>query len=780
MGATARGKRPLLVILVEVAGAAGLVHGPAYYFDLIFGSSPFLYDSAGNTIKSVAALYQEMSLKRFEWTPATSAPIGPIQLDATDSALDLVPRAARILEIVQQRELFDFEGVGTPGLQFVGPADLGVLVIDNSSAAKGATRYATHFWRPRHTKNAVHYWNTLAVQVSFVGSDASFNMVAHELCHNIGINVGIDLYGDSETLHSRISLMGPEEGAGGTMSYHLDPWHKMRLAWCEPRQQDVQERLTPISVGSPGAFDPQGPMILFDASRGASEYFILEFRTPNQPGSAAFDREISSDGVAIWHVAMDTQMEPLRIAWGKNDYRTVFTEAQTTSPMSSVLPQQMPGDGFQRGGNVLWNEGTVSPVLRWLDSTALGKRVSVRWYESSATYALLDLLDTPVSLAISAPNAVATESRIETFWIAEDLRIHSSWQDVALSPRWAQAITIASAATKAAEGSQPVAVARLSGTVDVFWTSVNGEVLWVSRPVGSQEWSGTGVPITPPGSIDAGSRLRAVSRHEDHLDVFWARADGTVLSTWSDKYSDSGTWQQHLFELAPAGSCASPRSIAALAPRPEELVVFWAGTDGHLWQRRWYLVDRKPRWDTPNIVVDHKYVNGRTAIGAVCKDLDALDLFWAGPDGTLFTSNREGAVWTSPWALPGTRRDVAPGSDIAVAAPDALHLVVCWVGQHDELRTLSGTRGPSGGPWKNPHNVFSTAIRADIRAELGLRSRASEHLDLAFVQTDGSVAVASYDEKPFLVGPNQTSQRGALHTWNVQAITGVGTVRLLP
>jgi hypothetical protein len=751
LGMMARGKRRLLVVLTELDGKPPFPRTTKEYHDLIFETQPFLYDGAGNTTLCAATAFKEMSLGRFEWIPAAPQPIGPIKLSAVESGLPIEIRGSRILQIIQEGGLFDFESAGS-GVNFVGVPQLGVVIFDNDPAGSGATRSAFHFWDAKASD--MMPWAVM-VNAAFLMPTASFNLITHELAHVIGR--GTDLYGGSERLNGRISLMGPSEGSGGTLSFHLDPFHKMRYSWCEPRQLDSRSKLAPIALGSPGAMDPHAPVILFDSARGTSEYFMLEFRSPSQPASAAFDRGIASDGMAIWQVAIDQKQEPIKLTESvqiqngqpqSREYAAVFCLGQADG---STRP--MPGqrsDGFERGGNRLWREGLVTPELFWLDGSSVERRISVRWYTQQDTYIMVDFLEPRTSLPVSGPTVASSGTMLETFWNARSEQVEACASDRSMGgAKWGGRYGV-SIPNQVAAGAEPVALARASGTVDVFWVGAKGEVMWASRPQGSREWAGGGVAITPPGVADSASRLRAVSRHEDHLDVFWARSDGTVQSTWRDSYAENGAWTNHLFTLAPAGTCVNPWSLAAVAAMPEELNVFWVGRDGGIWFTAFYIgADRRQRWSLPSLVVPSTSVDRRTAIGAACKDLGEIDILWQASSQQLNRAHRGTQIWNSPWTQPisvSDSEDIAPGSDIAVVAQDAWRFDVFWCSSSQDLMTVSGIRQPSGGPWSAPGRAVPTSGKKLAPGyQIGARSRTPGYVDVSFVHDDLTVGVAWFD-----------------------------------
>ena len=134
-GASAVGERPLLIVLATISNTPWQ-NGPQYYHDLVFGSSPFLFDHDGNTIKSTRAFYSEMSHSRFTWKPTTPSVV-EITLTPQEGSLALPARRNLILGRLHDDGLFDF----TPydhGLMAI-ETDLSVLVFDNKTMTGAQT-----------------------------------------------------------------------------------------------------------------------------------------------------------------------------------------------------------------------------------------------------------------------------------------------------------------------------------------------------------------------------------------------------------------------------------------------------------------------------------------------------------------------------------------------------------------------------------------------------------------------------------------------------------------
>ena len=161
------------------------------------------------------------------------------------------------------------------------------------------------------------------------------------------------------------------------------------------------------------------------STRGPKEFFFLEYRTPNQMGSGAFDREVNSEGLAIWHVLTDAKKRPQKISWptgSTTTFPTVFLEGMPQQNPPSAPPGPV---GFTRAGNVAWKIGTVTPTLRWWDGSTTNLRLASRWYPVGALNILVDAYPERINLPISSQLVSPIVAHIkcfgqvsrETYWL---------------------------------------------------------------------------------------------------------------------------------------------------------------------------------------------------------------------------------------------------------------------------------------------------------------------------------------------------------------------------
>ncbi len=132
-------------------------------------------------------------------------------------------------------------------------------------------------------------------------------------------------------------------------------------------------------------------------------------------------------------------------------------------------------------------------------------------------------------------------------------------------------------------------LARLPSHLDVFWEGPDhaiGSTFWDAAP-GSGWADHAPFPITPPGAAQLGSRVAAVARTANHLDVFWVGPDGAIGSTFWDAAPGSG-WSDHApVPITPPRAAQTGSRVAAVARTANHLDVFWVGPDGAIGSTFW-------------------------------------------------------------------------------------------------------------------------------------------------------------------------------------------------
>jgi M6 family metalloprotease-like protein len=198
----------------------------------------------------------------------------------------------------------------------------------------------------------------------------AFSTVVHELVHNFA-NM-YDLYYFTTYQNQPYTLNCQRTLASDCGWVHLDPWHKMTFGWNEPRI---------VSMSQGGRFyipavqnaDPTAPLLLYDPSRGTSEYFLLEYRTVNRAAGLGFDYQLGTNGLFIWHIQQDG----------------IHNLIKTTSPFGFTGPNTTPFANWIEGPpnnatpDAPWGSAQVTPYLRFNDGSQAIVRIRTSPFQPS-------------------------------------------------------------------------------------------------------------------------------------------------------------------------------------------------------------------------------------------------------------------------------------------------------------------------------------------------------------------------------------------------------------
>jgi len=355
-GTPALGARPLLVILVKFDplpqyALPTLAHDRDYYDQLVFNY--FRVDGNGTPLPSANGYFLENSQGRFFWTRAGAGTYGPYVYN-TASYDPETPGDSQLahfnlaLQSVAD-EGFDFAQYDANGDGTVGRDELSVLVVDNIAALGGNRGTDPACFTP--SGQSVQ----LCLQVANVGERTSLMLLAHELSHQLGT---IELYGTGFGENQSATLMAASPYDDDMTSFHLDPWHKMLLGWVEPRIYSLDvDGGTEIDAAS--VVNGNSPVILYSASRGVLEFFILEFRAGAYNGGG-YDRDVVRapgedpiSGLMVWHVKTK--------GLGGEDVNSDVDVIASTTPGESMVTVFMNGwRSFTRGRGGVWPAGAAS------------------------------------------------------------------------------------------------------------------------------------------------------------------------------------------------------------------------------------------------------------------------------------------------------------------------------------------------------------------------------------------------------------------------------------
>ena len=132
----------------------------------------------------------------------------------------------------------------------------------------------------------------------------------------------------------------------------------------------------------------------------------------------------------------------------------------------------------------------------------------------------------------------------------------------------------------AASSGAITAVARIPGSMEVWWIGADGSVqdrYWYDTAT----WRG--FQLAGPGSASTRGGITSVSRIEGSMEVWWVGAAGSVEAAF---WYETGTWRR--YQLAGPGSAAVTSPITSVSRIPGSMEVWWIGADGSVQGAFWY------------------------------------------------------------------------------------------------------------------------------------------------------------------------------------------------
>jgi hypothetical protein len=363
------GRRPLLVIWVhepDDTRPSELARYEHYFADTVFGRALTTAERLRYE-PSVVGYFQEASGGKFTFTRAGF--IGPLNLSIKGKEPDEVARLA--LAAAANEGKFDFKTLDRNHDGRITPNELAVLLIVNAAA----NRHRQEFVGPSRAFDIPGQDVAFAGRLAMVAERDGLATVNRELFHIIA-PVARDLDGAPDkcfTINRGLTLMAAVDTSNPQQTLHPDPWHKMMAGWIEPRVFTVgapgKARLAAQSVSLPADAELRRPVLIYDPARGKSEFFLLEYRTRSVLG---FDQDLAGHGLVIWHVILDAANKPFNTTADRPNCKG------EKLPIETVFVRGAPD--WQLGGTKLYGPSNGPVVLKWMDGTDSGIRVSIPEY----------------------------------------------------------------------------------------------------------------------------------------------------------------------------------------------------------------------------------------------------------------------------------------------------------------------------------------------------------------------------------------------------------------
>jgi hypothetical protein len=219
---------------------------------------------------------------------------------------------------------------------------------------------------------------------------------------------------------------------------------------------------------------------------------------------------------------------------------------------------------------------------------------------------------------------------IDLFRIGFDGAVWSSWwhDDGGGWRPWFQI----QPATRFPVDARVSAVARRPDHLDLFVVGHDGAIWtswWHDDGGGWRPW----FQIHPQTVFRHDQEVVAVSREPEHLDLFIIGNDGAV---WSSFWHGDGQGWRPWFQIYPETRFAVTTRVTALARRPDHLDLFVSGLDGAVWSAWWHADPGGWRpWFPihPQAIFDQNH-----PVAALARHGEHLDLFKVGFDGAVWSA----------------------------------------------------------------------------------------------------------------------------------------------
>ena len=210
---------------------------------------------------------------------------------------------------------------------------------------------------------------------------------------------------------------------------------------------------------------------------------------------------------------------------------------------------------------------------------------------------------------------------MELWWVGQDGSVQgaywyqgdpSGWHRYPLAP-----------AGSAATGAGVTAVSRASNTMELWWVgqdgSVQGAYWYQGDPSGWHRY-----PLAPGSSAYNHSSITAVSRASNTMELWWIGGDYSVQGAYWYQGDPSG-W--HRYPLAPALNASWFSRIKAVSRASNTMELWWIALDGSVQVAYWYQGDPSG-WNRYQLGPPGALYS--SGIAAVSRASNTMEVWWIG------------------------------------------------------------------------------------------------------------------------------------------------------
>jgi hypothetical protein len=415
--------------------------------------------------------------------------------------------------------------------------------------------------------------------------------------------------------------------------------------------------------------------------------------------------------------------------------------------------------------DVFWSgsEGSIQTV--WWDENANNGKWNTPFYVTRVSR------DCPGAVNVGAVSWGPTH--IDLFWSSDGFIASAWWDKDENNALWSTIWNGADVVEVSRSVPGPAAVSRINEHIDVFWVTSNGAVWTAWRDDEFHEWHS--LQIAPPGS--ALTQPVAVCRTKRHIDVFWVGPDGSVQSAFWDQDFNNGLWSA-TFAVAGAGSAVD--CLAALSRTPQRVDLFWGAPDGSLKTAWWdQNFGGGKLWNGPfSIAVSGSCSSG--SVSCVSRFPEHIDVFWTTREGSVATAWwDQKSLWNPSYRVVGP--GIAGAGVVSAISRNVNQLDLFWASVDGSVQTAWRNETNNSPSWNSfpvapPRSTTGTARTLGITGKSAV-ARLPFRIDTFAVALDGSVVTAWWDHN---VNGGQWNPAFPISQQGVARLDSVTAVSRLP